>query len=483
VAGQWNQIASVAAQQHGNSLAQDAKLFTELNVGLADTGIATSNAKYNFNFWSPVTALQNASQAGNPAIQADPNFQSLITTPEAPEYVETQSAFSSAAATILDNAFGSNVAFTATASNLPGVARSFSSFDQAAAEAGRSGIYAGTDFQFSNVAGQGLGSQVGSLVVHSFDFTKTTNPPKIVLDQANPNIVTNKNPTITGDVFSISGNVASLSVSIDGAKATALSFDQNGRFSLPLNFALNGTQDGAHSVTLVATDSLGNQSGASTIHVTLATSGPKLSIASLQDGASIADGAVLQGNATSPVAITSLCYKFDNGTVIPVRRRHAVGVLRRQRKPGIRWPNGEFVWRTGEFRSDLQYRCRRVDLRGSQRRPRRNDCGGLWRSTGVRQQSIDPCTDYRLDHRCWQRTGKRRIVRRRRYFHLCGDGHDDGEQRDDLLRWTGHAGRARSHRQHTDRLGNRHRDGLDDARRRAAVRIGQDGDAGRTDHR
>ena len=140
VAGQWNQIASVAAQQHGNSLAQDAKLFTELNVGLADTGIATSNAKYNFNFWSPVAALQNADQAGNPAIQNDPNFTPLITTPEAPEYVETQSAFSSAAATILDNAFGSNVAFTASASNLPGVARSFTSFDQAAAEAGRSGI-------------------------------------------------------------------------------------------------------------------------------------------------------------------------------------------------------------------------------------------------------------------------------------------------------------------------------------------------------
>jgi hypothetical protein len=319
VAGQWNQIASVAAQQNGNSLAQDARLFTELDVGLADTGIATSNAKYNFNFWSPVTALQNADQAGNPAIQADPNFQSLITTPEAPEYVETQSAFSSAAATILDNAFGSNVAFTSTASNLPGVSRSFSSFDQAAAEAGRSGIYAGTDFQFSNVAGQGLGSQVGSLVVHSFDFTKTTNPPKIVLDQTNPNIVTNKNPVITGDVFGISGNVAALSVSIDGGKATAVSFDQNGRFSLPLNFALDGTQDGAHTVTLMATDSLGNQSGASTIRVTLATSGPKLSIASLQDGASIADGAVLQGNATSPVAITSLCYKFDNGTTIPVQ--------------------------------------------------------------------------------------------------------------------------------------------------------------------
>ena len=169
------------------------------------------------------------------------------------------------------------------------------------------------------MAGQGLGGQVGDLVVQSFDFTKTTNPPKIVLDQTNPNIVTNKNPAITGDVFGISGNVASLAVSIDGGKATAVSFDQNGRFSPPLNFALDGTQDGQHTVTLVATDSLGNQSGVSTIDVTLATSGPKLAIASLQDGASIADGAVLQGNATSPVAINSLCYKFDNGTTIPVQ--------------------------------------------------------------------------------------------------------------------------------------------------------------------
>lgn len=319
VVGQWNQIAAQAALQSGNSLAQDARLFAELDVGMADTGIATTNAKYNFNFWSPVTVLQNTDALGNPAIQANPNFTSLVTTPEAPEYVETQSAFSSAAAAILDKAFGSNVSFAATASNLAGVSRNFTSFDQAAQEAGRSGIYAGTDFQFSNAAGQNLGAQVGNLVLQSFDFTKTTNPPKIVLDQTNTNVVTNKNPVISGDVFGISANAAVLAASVDGGPATQVHFDQNGRFSLPTNFALNGSQDGPHTITLVASDLLGNQSNIATIHVTLDTQGPQIALAGLQNGSTIAAGTTLQGTALSHFAgLTGLSYSFDGGTAIPV---------------------------------------------------------------------------------------------------------------------------------------------------------------------
>ncbi|HLJ65403.1 MAG TPA: vanadium-dependent haloperoxidase, partial [Stellaceae bacterium] len=80
IAGQWNQIAAQVAASKDDSLSQNARLFAELNVGEADTGIATWNAKYTYNFWSPVTALQ----------ASDPNFTPLVTTPEAPEYVETQ---------------------------------------------------------------------------------------------------------------------------------------------------------------------------------------------------------------------------------------------------------------------------------------------------------------------------------------------------------------------------------------------------------
>src|SRR5207248_5219589 len=72
-AGHWNAIAEQIAQQRGDSLAADARLFAELNVAMGDAAIAAWDAKYTFTAWRPITAIRNADQAGNPAAQADPN--------------------------------------------------------------------------------------------------------------------------------------------------------------------------------------------------------------------------------------------------------------------------------------------------------------------------------------------------------------------------------------------------------------------------
>ena len=94
----------------GLSLQQDAKLFAELNVAEADAGISAWNAKYAYNAWRPVTAIQDAGADGNPATTADPNWQPLLTTPNFPEYAEGHGAFSGAAATVLASVFGDNTA-------------------------------------------------------------------------------------------------------------------------------------------------------------------------------------------------------------------------------------------------------------------------------------------------------------------------------------------------------------------------------------
>jgi hypothetical protein len=47
---------------------------------------------------------------------------------------------------------------------MPGVARSFQSFSQAADEASVSRIYAGQHFRYDEDAGQALGAQVGDFV-------------------------------------------------------------------------------------------------------------------------------------------------------------------------------------------------------------------------------------------------------------------------------------------------------------------------------
>jgi hypothetical protein len=313
-AGQWNQIAAQVAQKQGNSLADNARLFGELNVGLADAGIAAWNAKYNFDLWSPVTAIRNAASTGNPGVTSDSNFTSLVTTPEVPEFVATQSALSTAAAAILGNFFGQGVTFSATSA--AGATRNFTSFSQAALEAGRSGIYAGTDFQFSNVAGQNLGQKVGDLVLKTFDISKDTLPPKVLLDQPTKGLVTNKDPVITGHVLDNLAGVASLQVKLDNGSLVPVSFDQTGKFSVPVNLALDGSADGQHALTFIATDAVGNATAPLTVSFTLATKGPQLSFTNgLADGAVLQAGTGLMGTAatTAGISLTGLSYSFDHG--------------------------------------------------------------------------------------------------------------------------------------------------------------------------
>src|SRR6266436_2295470 len=80
----WNEIAQTAALAHDLNLEQSARLFALLNISLADTTIAFFDAKYAYNFWRPVTAVQLAGTDANP--QTDPNQTWLpLSTKTAPD--------------------------------------------------------------------------------------------------------------------------------------------------------------------------------------------------------------------------------------------------------------------------------------------------------------------------------------------------------------------------------------------------------------
>src|SRR5262249_54493970 len=159
----WNDIADQIALTQGNSLAANARLLAMLNVAEADAAITAWNTKFTYNFWRPVTAIQNADEAGNPAVVQDPTWQPLIITPPFPSYVSGHSTFSAAAAEILASVFGDNFAFSYTDSSLgslPGITRDYASFLQAAQEAGESRIYGGIHYEFDNQDGLAAGTNV-----------------------------------------------------------------------------------------------------------------------------------------------------------------------------------------------------------------------------------------------------------------------------------------------------------------------------------
>jgi hypothetical protein len=160
----WNQIADQAALGFGNSLAQNARLFAVLDTTLADGAIALYDAKYAYHRWRPITAITSPDQ-GNPNTTADPSWVPLANTANDPSYPGAHATFSQAAATVLQDFFGTDAFSFSLTSPSVGISRDFTSFSQAADEASASRIFAGQHFRYDEEAGQTLGAQVGDFVI------------------------------------------------------------------------------------------------------------------------------------------------------------------------------------------------------------------------------------------------------------------------------------------------------------------------------
>jgi hypothetical protein len=164
----WNQIGQIAGMSRNNTLEQNARMFALLDTSVADGVIALYDSKYAYHRWRPVTAVRSADTDGNPDTTGDPNWTPLAATALDPSYVGAHAEISQSAAVALRDFFGTDrLDFSLTTPSLPGVARSFQSFSQAADEAAVSRIYAGQHFRYDEDAGQALGDEVGDFVVHS----------------------------------------------------------------------------------------------------------------------------------------------------------------------------------------------------------------------------------------------------------------------------------------------------------------------------
>lgn len=162
----WNEIAQTAALGHNLNLPQSARLFALLDISLADSAIAFFEAKYTYQFWRPVTAIQMAGTDGNPNTKPDPDWLPLPTkTAPDPSYPGAHSTISFAGAQVLGFYFGDKFTFDVTSESLPGVKRHFTSFSAAAQEAGLSRIYAGQHFRSDHIAGRSLGGQVAESIL------------------------------------------------------------------------------------------------------------------------------------------------------------------------------------------------------------------------------------------------------------------------------------------------------------------------------
>lgn len=168
----WNQTLRRVAADHIDHIAQSSRLFALADMVIADAIITAWNAKVRYVAWRPITAIQEGNNDGNPATVGDPNWVSLITNPNYPEYNSGAVSFATAATRVLERFFHrDDITFSVTTTNVdPTVqdTRTFQRFSAAAQEVVDARVYSGVHFRFSDTTARKQATKVADWGFENF---------------------------------------------------------------------------------------------------------------------------------------------------------------------------------------------------------------------------------------------------------------------------------------------------------------------------
>jgi hypothetical protein len=188
--GHWNVLAQWVSRRDQLKLDRNVVLFFALNNAVLDASIAVWDCKRNYDSVRPITAIRFLREGKQIRAWAGPKqgvriirgeewlpYQpATFLTPPFAEYVSGHSAFSAASAEILrlftrSDVFGATVTLAAGSSIIePGftprepVLLSWSTFSEAAHEAGLSRRYGGIHFEDGDLQGRAMGRKIGAMV-------------------------------------------------------------------------------------------------------------------------------------------------------------------------------------------------------------------------------------------------------------------------------------------------------------------------------
>jgi len=165
----WQAAARELAMKKEMSLAECARLFALLNMSLANAYIVNWDAKYNYNFWRPVTAIRNGDQDGNDATERDAAWTSFNTTPLHPEYPSQATINAMIASAILESVFGplKAIPFTATDVRDPKRTRQFASLADMAEEQKNVRVWGGVHYRFAIRTSEDVGPKVAAYMIEN----------------------------------------------------------------------------------------------------------------------------------------------------------------------------------------------------------------------------------------------------------------------------------------------------------------------------
>jgi hypothetical protein len=163
----WEQVARQLSAAKNLSLAENARLFALLNMGIANTFITDWDAKFTYNFWRPVTAIRNGDQDGNDATERDASWTSLNAVPMHPEYPSQAGIIAGVSIGVLEAVFGPKPATAVTVTDLmdPNLQRHFDNVQQIADQVQDVRVWGGIHFRNSLQVGYEMGTKIAAYLV------------------------------------------------------------------------------------------------------------------------------------------------------------------------------------------------------------------------------------------------------------------------------------------------------------------------------
>ena len=167
---QWLAAIRGIAVRDLTDVGDSARLFALVAFAAADSQIAVYESKYLYNFWRPITAIQEGDHDGNPNTTGDPGWTPFLVTPPYPDYTSGANCMTGSITGMLALFFGTDQIDFEVQNTVGGVVvtRSYSRLSDAAQEVVDVRILQGIHFRFADEAGRQQGQRVAHWAFQRF---------------------------------------------------------------------------------------------------------------------------------------------------------------------------------------------------------------------------------------------------------------------------------------------------------------------------
>jgi hypothetical protein len=150
-----------------NSIGDNGRLFALANMAAADAVIGAWDNKRYWNFWRPITAIQEGGNDGDSQTEGDPSWLPFVPTPAYPTYTSGANNLTGSMTRTLEHLLGDKTTFSVF-STPANVTKTYHRFSDMAANVVDVRIYQGIHFRFDDTVARRTGTRAADWAVSHF---------------------------------------------------------------------------------------------------------------------------------------------------------------------------------------------------------------------------------------------------------------------------------------------------------------------------